>query len=94
MANLVTLNTETVLIEVTLLDDEVITIEVATQDIWGGEWNFATNSYAFPISATAGRYYYTTDDHGVPGDNDYVPAGTLMVAKVSGANSFSQYFLK
>jgi len=61
---------------------------------WGGLWNFASNAGAFPTALTAGKLYVAEDDHGSPGDADYVAAGTWMAAKVDGANEFSEYYYK
>lgn len=57
-------------------------------------WNFASNANAFPLASTQGKIYVAEDDHGSPGDADYVSAQSLMIAKVAGATSFSQYFIK
>lgn len=57
-------------------------------------WNFAANAGAFPTSVKKGNSLLAEDDHGAPGDADYVPAESLMIAKVAGANAFNQYYYK
>ena len=69
-------------------------LNVPSSTMWGGLWNFAGNSGNFPTAAVAGKFYIAEDDHGSPGDADYVPAGTWMVSKTAGANSFSGYYYK
>lgn len=61
---------------------------------WGGLWNFAANTGAFPTASTAGKLYVAEDDHGAPGDADYVAAGTWMASKIAGADSFNEYYYK
>jgi CRISPR/Cas system CMR subunit Cmr4 (Cas7 group RAMP superfamily) len=58
------------------------------------EWTFASNAGAIPTASTAGKVYTTTDAKGSPGDSDYIPANSLMISKVAGANSISQYIIK
>ena len=60
----------------------------------GGAWNFAANSGNFPTSPKANVTYIADDDHGSFGDADYVAAGTWMLSKTAGANSFSGYYYK
>lgn len=61
---------------------------------WGGLYNFAGNGGDFPTALTAGTLYIAEDDHGAPGDADYVPAGTWFASSVAGANAFNQYYYK
>lgn len=63
-------------------------------DSWGGLWNFASNAGAFPTASSAGKLYVAEDDHGSPGDADYVAAGTWMASKIVGADAFSEYYYK
>lgn len=58
------------------------------------DWTFAANSNNFPTSTLKGQLYVAQDDHGNPGDSDYVAAGTWMLSKTAGANSFSGYYMK
>lgn len=58
------------------------------------DWTFADNSNNFPTASVQGQLYVALDDHGSPGDADYVQAGTWMLSKVAGANEFSEYYMK
>lgn len=60
----------------------------------GVDWIFAANGNNFPTAAIKGKLYIAQDDHGNPGDADYVSANSWMIARVAGANSFSQYSIK
>lgn len=60
---------------------------------FGGLWNFATEG-DFPTAEKAGTMYIAEDDNGAPGDPDYVPAGTWMMAKINGANAFGEFYYK
>jgi hypothetical protein len=81
--------------EVTIELDSTVTVTINdTVSGFGGLWTFASNGNAFPTSAIAGNIYVTTDSKGNPGDSDYVPANSLLIAKVDGANEFSEYTIK
>lgn len=61
---------------------------------WGGMWNWAAHSNNLPgagDNVIAGKTWLTEDDRGVPGDPNYYPAETLMVAKIDGASSFDEF---
>lgn len=58
------------------------------------EWTFADNANDFPTAVRKGIIYVAQDDHGAPGDADYVAEGTWMASKVIGANAFNQYHYK
>lgn len=62
----------------------------------GGNWNWAANSNAFPVSADDFTFYLTEDNRGVPGDGVagdgiYIEADTLMMSRVPGASTAAQY---
>ena len=57
-------------------------------------WNFAANGGAFPTALQEPVIYVAADDHGNFGDADFVAQGAWMIAKVVGANTFSQYSIK
>ena len=67
---------------------------VSQGNTWGGLWNFAGNGGDFPTAIKAGKLYVAEDDHGAPGDADYVAAGTWMASKVAGADAFNEYYYK
>lgn len=60
---------------------------------FGGAHTF-TGAGTFPTASIAGKLYIATNDHGVPGDADYVSSGSWMLSKIAGANEFSEYYIK
>jgi hypothetical protein len=84
--------------EVTIELDSTVTVTISDTANSGSleltEWTFASNAGAIPTASTAGKVYTTTDAKGSPGDSDYIPANSLMISKVAGANSISQYIIK
>lgn len=71
---------------------------ITTQGIadlsFGGLHTFASSGNNFPTSDIAGKLYIAADDHGNPGDPDYVSSNSWMVSKIAGANEFSEYYIK
>jgi hypothetical protein len=60
---------------------------------WGGLWNFAGNGGDFP-SVDEGVLYIAEDDHGSPGDGDYVAAGSWFISITDGATVFADFSFK
>lgn len=56
---------------------------------WGGFWNWATNSNAFPGNTKSGKLWITEDDTTISGN--FIPRGTIMIAKVDDANAYSEF---
>lgn len=61
---------------------------------WGGAWTFADHSNNFPTALTEGLLYVALDDHGAPGDADYVAQGTWFIASIDGADEFDEFYYK
>jgi hypothetical protein len=61
--------------------------------LWGGLWNWGDHSNNLPSvgDVQAGKIWITEDDRGVPGDDNYYPAGTQMTATVDGVNTFDEF---
>lgn len=58
---------------------------------WGGYWNWAAHGNALPTDVRDGRVWLTEDDRGVPGDPNYYPADTLMIATSDDADDFNDF---
>ncbi len=59
---------------------------------WGGLWNWEIHENALPTQEIlAGKIWITQGDRGVPGDENFIPDGTLMTATVDGASTFAQF---
>ena len=59
---------------------------------WGGLWNWAAHSNNLPtVEVLSGKIWITEGDRGVPGDENFIPDGTLMTATVEGATAFNQF---
>jgi hypothetical protein len=56
---------------------------------WGGLWNWATHSNAFPTGVTAGKLWVTVGDVNLSGN--LIADGTVMIAKQDGANEYSEF---
>ena len=55
-------------------------------------WNFSENSNNFPTAVYEGQAYITEDAYNTGGN--YIQDGTILIAKVAGANSINQFFYK
>lgn len=58
---------------------------------WAGTWVWAAHANVLPTEVKAGRTWITGDDRGNIGEENYYPAGTLMIAKSDGANDFEDF---
>jgi len=58
---------------------------------WGGYWTWADHGNALPTDVMEGRVWLTVDARGVPGDMNYVPPDTLMIATTNNATQFSDF---
>lgn len=57
---------------------------------WKGVWNWSANANAWPVSVKAGDIRVTTDELADP----FLPAGTLLIAAIDGADSDVDYIKK
>ena len=91
----VTINTAPPVVEITINPDgDVVNVSltdtVLSKVIF---WAFADNADGFPAGAGEGQVYLAIDEHGVPGDADYVQAMTIMFAKSTGSD-FNDFYYK
>jgi len=66
-----------------LIDNDFVT--------WGGYWVWADHANALPTDIREGRVWLTVGDRGVPGDDEYVPADTLMVSLSNESGTFADF---
>lgn len=67
---------------------------ISSDDLLPQEWVFADNSGDFPTAPRKGKQYIAIDNHGNPGDFDFIPAGMWMIASAAGADEFAEYYFK
>lgn len=58
---------------------------------WGGYWVWADHSNNLPTDVQAGRVWLTYDARGVPGDVNFIPPNTLMIATSDTASTFADF---
>jgi len=94
-ASNVTLNTVPQVVEITINPDGDVCHVSLTDTVLSKVifWTFADNANGFPSDGVEGQIYLTLDEHGVPGDADYVQDMTLMFAKGTGSD-FNDFYYK
>ena len=56
---------------------------------WGGLWNWAAHSNAYPTSVVAGQLWVTQGDVTLSGQ--FIPDNTIMIALQAGADAFDEF---
>lgn len=82
--------------EITATKWQKISGTTSSGSITVASWSFVANANAFPtVAAGSTAIYMATDRHGVPGDVDFIEAGTWMLSNnPAGSSVYADFYYK